>query len=213
MNRKRDIILSLILTLFVISAAVCLTVFFKQLYYFDIDYLDIVSFSGYSKEVIKKNYDILIQYQSLFFQGVLDMPDFPMSITGRIHFEEVKRIFEFIQVVCGITGVVSVIMIYQNIKQKEYRFLRLTSFFTVGIPSVIGFLAALDFNKAFIIFHKIAFNNDYWLFDYTTDPIIKVLPETFFMHCFIMIVLLVIVASLLLHFLYKRKMKEILEHA
>ena len=42
-------------------------------------------------------------------------------------------------------------------QEKEYRFLRLTSLFAIGIPTVIGFLAAIDFNKAFVIFHQIVF--------------------------------------------------------
>lgn len=126
-NRKRDIVLALLLTICIICFAVIITVFFKQLYYFDIDYLNIVQNTGLSKEVIKNNYDILIQYQSIFYQGTLALPDFVMSTTGRIHFEEVKRVFEVIQIMFVITGIISGVMIYQNVKQKEYRFLQLTA--------------------------------------------------------------------------------------
>ena len=212
-NRKRDILLALMLTLFIICFAVIVTVFFKQLYYFDIDYLKISEFSGVPKEVIKTNYDVLIQYQSLFYQGPLELPNFIMSTTGRIHFEEVKRIFEMIQILCLVTGIISGIMIYQNIKQKEYRFLRLTPMFSIGIPTVIGFFAAIDFDKAFVIFHKIFFRNDYWIFDYTTDPIITILPERFFMHCFMMIILIVIVISVIMFMIYKKKSQEIIKES
>ena len=126
-NRKRDIVLALLLTICIICFAVIVTVFFKQLYYFDIDYLNIAQNTGLSKEVIKNNYDILIQYQSIFYQGTLALPDFVMSTTGRIHFEEVKRVFEVIQIMFVITGIISGVMIYQNVKQKEYRFLQLTA--------------------------------------------------------------------------------------
>ena len=122
-NRKKDIVLALILTIFIISLAVVITVFCKQLYYIDIDYLNIPATSGVTKEIIKHNYDILIQYQSLFYRGTLYLPDFVMSTTGRIHFEEVKRIFDIIQILCLVTGIVSLIMIYQNVKEKEYRYL------------------------------------------------------------------------------------------
>ena len=44
----------------------------------------------------KHNYNILIDYQSIFYRGNLLLPDFIMSETGRIHFVEVKRIFEVI---------------------------------------------------------------------------------------------------------------------
>lgn len=210
-NRKKDIVLALLLTICIICFAVIVTVFFKQLYYFDIDYLNIAKYTGLSKDIIKENYDILIQYQSIFFQGDLNMPDFVMSTTGRIHFEEVKRVFEVIQITFIVTGILSSIMIYQNMKQKEYRFLQLTSIFSVGIPTIIGFFAALDFDKAFVIFHNIVFRNNYWIFDYTTDPVITILPESFFMHCFMMIIFIVIFISVVMYWLYKKKRNIILK--
>ncbi len=209
-NRSKDIILALLLTVCIICFAVILTVFFKPLYYFDIDYLGISQSTNLSYDVIKRNYDVLIQYQSVFYRGTLELPDFIMSETGRIHFEEVKRIFDIIQITFMVTGVASAIMIYQNIRQKEYRYLRLTSLFSIGIPLVIGFLASLDFNKAFVVFHQIVFRNNYWIFDYQSDPVIQILPEAFFMHCFIMIVVIIIVMSLILYSIYRKKMKELI---
>lgn len=211
-NRKQDIFLAFILTLFIITLAITFTVFFKQLYYFDIDYLNIAEISGISKDIIKNNYDILIQYQSIFYRGALNFKDFAMSTTGRIHFEEVKRIFDMIQLICLGSGLISLIMIYHNIKNKEYRYLRLTSIFSIVIPSILGFLASLDFNQAFIIFHKLFFRNDYWIFDSSSDPIITILPEAFFMHCFIMIVVLIILMSIVCYFIYRKKEQDILKH-
>lgn len=212
MNRKRDIVLAFILALFIISFAVCLTVFFKPIYYLDIDLLNITELTDLTKEALIKNYNILIDYQSIFYQGELTLPDFIMSTTGRIHFEEVKRIFEVIQYLCMITGIVSAFMIYQNYKQKEYRYLKLTSILTIAIPSIIGLLASIDFDKAFVIFHKIFFNNDYWIFDITSDPVILALPQDFFMHCFMMIICVILVFSFICYFIYRRKEKQILEN-
>jgi len=211
-NRKRDILLALILTIFLISFAVVFTVFFKQLYYFDIHFLNIDQYVSLDVETIKKNYDILIQYQSIFYRGDLNLPDFIMSTTGRIHFEEVKRIFDFIQILCLVSGIISIFMMRSNIKTKEYDFLKLTSLFSVGIPAFIGLLASVDFSKAFVIFHKIVFRNDYWIFDATTDPVIKILPESFFMHCFMMIIIIVIISSIVCYMIYRKKRKEILNY-
>ena len=211
-NRKKDIFLAILLTLFIISFAVVFTVFFKQLYYFDIDYLGISQSTGLSKDIIIENYNILIQYQSLFYRGELNLPDFIMSTTGRIHFEEVKRIFDIIQILCITTGVLSAIMVYQNHKDKEYRYLKLTTYFSIGIPTILGFLASIDFDKAFVIFHKIAFRNDYWIFDSETDPVITILPEAFFMHCFMLIIVIVIVMSLICFGIYRKKEREIIKH-
>ena len=186
--KKNDIFLAIMLMIFIISFAVVFTVFFKPLYYFDINYLNIDQISGLDAETIKENYRILINYQSIFYQGTLNLPDFVMSDSGRIHFEEVKRIFEAIQVMMVISGLISIPMTIKKIKEKEYRFLRLTGLITIIVPTVLGFLAALDFERAFVLFHQIVFRNDYWIFDYRTDPVITILPETFFMHCFMLIV-------------------------
>lgn len=207
---KKDVFLSVMLMLFFISLAVVITVFFKQLYYLDINYLGIDLTSGMSVDTIKENYDVLIKYQSIFYQGSLNLPDFTMSTNGRIHFEEVKTIFEAIQVTMVISGLISLPMVIKRFKEKEYRFLKLTSLITIIVPAIIGFLAAIDFENAFIIFHKIVFRNDFWVFDYRSDPVINILPEAFFMHCFIMIVIIVIALALVCLSYYNHKQKQII---
>ena len=213
MIRKQDIILSLILSLFVICFAIIIVVFCKYLYAFDIDYLHISEYTGLSKETIQHNYDVLIQYQSIFYQGELHLPDFVMSTQGRIHFQEVKRIFEGIQIAFVGFGILSMIMVYHRIKQKEYRFLQTSAYVCIGGLCVLGFLVALDFDKAFVLFHQIVFRNDYWIFDAITDPVITILPERYFMHCFIMIIFIVIAVNILFIIIYNKKKKQILNNA
>lgn len=207
--KKNDIFLAIMLMIFIISFAVVFTVFFKPLYYFDINYLNIDQISGLDAETIKENYRILINYQSIFYQGTLNLPDFVMSDSGRIHFEEVKRIFEAIQVMMVISGLISIPMTIKKIKEKEYRFLRLTGLITIIVPTVLGFLAALDFERAFVLFHQIVFRNDYWIFDYRTDSVITILPETFFMHCFMLIVVIVCLLAIICLGYYRYQQKKI----
>ena len=207
---KKDIFLATMLMLFIISLAIVFTVFFKQLYYLDINYLGIDLTSGMSVETIKKNYDVLIAYQSIFYRGTLNLPDFVMSTNGRIPFEEVKTIFEAIQVIMVVSGLISLPLVIRRFKEKEYRFLKLTGLITIIVPAMLGFVVALDFESAFITFHQIVFRNNYWVFDYRSDPVINILPETFFMHCFIMIVIIVITLAGLCLFYYYHKQKQII---
>ena len=207
---KKDIFLATMLMLFIISLAIVFTVFFKQLYYLDINYLGIDLTSGMSVETIKKNYDVLIAYQSIFYRGTLNLPDFVMSTNGRIHFEEAKTIFEAIQVIMVVSGLISLPLVIRRFKEKEYRFLKLTGLITIIVPAMLGFVVALDFESAFITFHQIVFRNNYWVFDYRSDPVINILPETFFMHCFIMIVIIVITLAGLCLFYYYHKQKQII---
>ena len=55
--------------------------------------LHISDISGYSNDVIRKNFDALIRYNNIWHTGILNFPDFSMSESGRIHFEEVKKVF------------------------------------------------------------------------------------------------------------------------
>ena len=58
---------------------------------------------------------------------------------------------------------------------------------------LVGALAALDFNRAFVAFHVLFFpGKDNWLFDPRTDQIINILPQEFFRNCAILILVLLI---------------------
>ncbi len=210
MRYVRNTVAALSLMLFIIAAAVTITLNFRQLYYFDIDYLHIAETSGVDADTIKENYDILIDYNSMFNHDTLYFPDFAMSEHGRIHFEEVKNIFVGIQIMGIITLILSILFLIAAIRKKDWLFLKLTSIFTIAIPAVLAVLISINWEQAFVTFHHIFFSNDYWIFDPQEDAIINVLPDTFFMHCAIMILGLIILGSIICGVLYtilKRKQK------
>ena len=54
--------------------------------------------------------------------------------------------------------------------------------------AVVGLLASLDFERAFVVFHALFFpGKDNWLFDPAVDQIILILPEVFFRNCALLI--------------------------
>lgn len=209
-SRIQDYLLSLVFTVFIISFSVCFVIFFKPFYTLEVNLLHIDQMVDLSKSTILHNYSQLIDYQSIFYKGKLVLDDFTMSTQGRIHFEEVKRIFEYIQYTCIVSGIISIVGIYINTKKKEYRYLSLTSILSITIPLILGFIVSLNFDAAFIKMHQLLFNNDYWLFNPNTDPVINILPDTFFYHCFIVIVVLIVGISVIMQQIYKRKYEQIL---
>lgn len=196
-----SVLSALIVTIFLISGAVCLTLAFRPLYYFDIGHLHIPERSGLSAEEIRLNYDALIDYNSILMRGELDFPTLPMSENGRIHFEEVKNIFTSVQVLCLVSFLACAVLFFFHYRQRDLRFLRLASLFSLGIPAVLGLLIAAGWDKFFVVFHKLFFRNDYWLFDPQTDPVINILPDAFFLHCALMILAVIVLGSLLLFLL------------
>jgi integral membrane protein (TIGR01906 family) len=62
-----------------------------------------------------------------------------------------------------------------------------------GLFAVVGGLAAIDFDRAFVVFHTLFFpGKTNWIFDWRTDPIILILPQDFFRNCGILIVALLL---------------------
>lgn len=190
-----NLLLAFALTLFIIAAAVVVTLNFRPLYYMDVDLLRIPESSGLSKAEILANYNVLIDYNSIFGPQTLEFPTLAMSETGRIHFEEVKNVFVFFELLALVSGLLSAAGIVYRHFRKNPGYLFLTGILTVALPAVLGLLIALNWQTVFVLFHKIVFNNDYWIFDAATDPVITILPDAFFMHCALLILALVVLGS------------------
>lgn len=129
-----------------------------------IDYLDIPQSSGVSAELCRLNYDALIDYNVPGGSAKLMFPTMPMSESDRKHFEEVKDIFLAMQWVAVSMDALAV-------------------WLAAGIGGIVLLAVIIDWENAFTLMHKIFFDNVDWLFNPQTDPIITMLPDTFFMHC------------------------------
>ena len=194
-----DLVISaLCITFFVFSAAVVLILYLRPLYYIDMGLLRISELSGMSEAAMKENYDILINYNLLWNRGDLVFKGLAMSDQGRIHFQECKRIFDIVQIICIVTGIGTVITAIRCHKKHDRRPERYASIMTLVIPVVLAAIASINFDRFFVAFHHLFFRNDYWLFDPETDPVILMLPETFFMHCAIGIALVIIAGAVVL---------------
>ncbi len=209
MRRKRtltisNLLLALVGFLFLASLSVVLVLNLRCIYYFDIDYLNLVEETGYSEEIIRDNYDALIDY-NLLWKGAdeLEFPDFPMSDEAAIHFKEVKRIFVALQILCPVTGVILLIFLCRKLAARDYGSLTLISILTFAVPIVLGVYAALNWETFFVQFHELFFQNDYWLFNPITDPVILILPDAFFAHCAAAILLILFVGGILTEVAYR----------
>ena len=65
------------------------------------------------------------------------------------------------------------------------------------IAGALGGIIATDFNKYFVIFHHIFFDNDLWILDPATDMLINIVPEPFFMDTAFFILILYGVLALM----------------
>ena len=207
--KPTNILIGILFTLFFISISVIIILNTRSLYYNNIDRLELEQYSGLDRETIIENYDALIDYCSPFYQGELEFPSLPSSESGISHFVETKVIFVSFYYIAAITGILLLFIILYKKRLHDTSYLRTSAITIIVLPCIVGIATALNFEKTFLLFHKLVFRNDDWLFDPITDPIINLLPEEFFMYCAIGIVILVLIGSLLLflidYLLRKRK--------
>lgn len=196
-TRTFHLFLAVLYMLCIISVSVTFVLNFRSLYYFDIGHLNISETSGYPEEEIRENYDALIDYNSVFNTDDLVFPTLPMSENGHTHFVEVKRIFVFVQCLAVVTLLLCIILTVREVKQKRFSFLKYAGILTIAVPAILGILIAVNWDAFFVGFHHLFFNNDYWIFDAATDPVILLLPDTFFMHAAILILVCVVLASVI----------------
>ena len=203
MNKVTNSVFCVFLSLFIIGVSILLTVSFKELYYFDINHLDIAINNNLSVNEVKQNYDYMIDYNLGKISGNFNLPTIKSSLEGKIHFQEVKDIVQNVLKMLLVSFVISLVGIYISIKNKNINFLNTTSNLVLILPIVVLIPIAINFDKAFILFHEIMFDNDYWIFDPEKDPIINLLPQEFFFHASLMIIGLILLSSLFLKLLYK----------
>lgn len=206
----QNIFIGILFLIFFISLGLIVAINFRPLYYANIKWLNLEARTGLSANIIRLNYDALIDYNSPFYFGELSFPTLPTSASGLFHFVEVKQIFMFFHI-AGLVSMVSLIglIIYKK-RKDDYQYLLTSSITTVVIPLILSILCMINFNTVFLLFHKLVFRNDDWLFDPLTDPIINLLPEAFFMQCAFIIIGFVLLGSLLqyaFYFYHKRKHK------
>ena len=208
MKKFINVIFSVIFSILIISTIIKFTVGFKQLYYFDIDYLNIPTLSGLSKEEIKKNYDYMIDYNLGKEEKEFELPSIKSSENGKIHFEEVRDIFQILNSIFNISLAISIISLVINIINKNFEIFKTTSKTLILLPLMLILPIVVNFEGSFILFHKIMFNNDYWIFDPNLDPVINILPEEFFFHAGLMILILIVIASLTNYLIYRLLKRE-----
>ena len=174
------------LFLFLLTLAIAITINFRPLYRFSIQRFDLLAISGLDQGTLLKNFDQLMDFLNKPWITSMNLPDFPMSAAGYGHFVDVKYLFLLNYAVLLVTMIPAVAyLLYLKRNGRLWQLVRPFQW-GMGVPVILGFLMAIGFDTFFVKFHELFFSNDDWLFDPATDPIINVLPEGFFMYCFIL---------------------------
>ena len=175
--------LTVILALLVLSASIAVPILFRPFYYIQIDALRLPERTGWPEEVIREAYDEVLDFCVLgtpFGTGELSW-----SESGRSHFADVRVLFRADFLVLGVTAVSAALLL---LLRRLHRPGFWAGVLAAGLVLAVGALAALDFSRAFTVFHAVFFpGKDNWLFNPATDEIILIMPERFFLNCALLI--------------------------
>ena len=175
--------------LFLLSLAILVTIYLAWILYpFEISWLNLTNRVHLKSDIIQYNFHILMDYLTNPFNPVLEMPDFPSSESGLHHFVVVKGLFHLAQGVAIVTLPIFYLFWKQVIQKGFLSLYRRGLLIMLSLPLVLGLVGVfIGFEQFFTLFHQILFvGDDTWLFDPAKDPVILILPEDFFLHCFIL---------------------------
>lgn len=171
--------------IFILTLAITLTILNVPLFMGSLWFSESYELVGLSFGTVLDNYLQLLAYLNFPWVNTLSMSDFPTSASAAFHFMEVKHLFYLNYASMAASGLIAYFS--TRYLKKERIFWRLHFPFKQlrWLPAIIILILTFNFNTIFVAFHEIAFDNDAWLFNPATDPIILVLHESFFLLCFI----------------------------
>jgi integral membrane protein (TIGR01906 family) len=199
-SKLLSVALGVVTALLVLSASIAVPLLCRPFYYAHIGALGLESRTGLTAAQIQEAFDQVMD----FCLGL--RPDFSAGVlwwseSGASHFADVRGLFLLDLWVAGLCllALGGLFLLCRRKKLRPSRFLGHGPGFwaAVGLGAVflvLGGLAALDFDRAFVLFHAIFFpGKENWLFDWQTDPVILILPEEFFRNCALLILGLLLV--------------------
>ena len=201
-----------------ISLAVAVPLLWRNFYYMHVDALHLAELTPWSRAEIIEAFDEMMDYCMLgapFDTGVLKW-----SREGMEHFRDCRQLFALdIHVLIVSTMMAAALFAIKKVGAvRELRPLGRGPLFWGGfteivlIMTVLGAVIFADFDKAFILFHRLFFHDKTnWLFEPSKDEIIRILPEIYFRNCAILIAVVMTVFGvlmMLLDFNIGRKMHD-----
>lgn len=202
---------AVLIALVIVAGAIALPVLLRPFFYMHITPLGLQERSGLTVMQIKTAYGEMMDY-CIGLSDTFSVGDMTFSQSGADHFADVRKLFLLDLRVLVVAAILLVAMtVWQRNKQVLLAGHTPGFWSAVGLCTVfvtVGGLAAVDFDGAFTVFHKLFFpGKTNWVFDPSQDPVIRLLPPVFFRNCAI-IILAVIFFSCVCLLIRDRKIRR-----
>ena len=198
-SKSLSVLLSVLTALVVLTGSIAVPLLCRPFYYAHIGPMGLEDY-GLSRVEIERAYDEMMDFclgrRADFSAGAL-----AFSQSGADHFADVQKLFLLDLRVLKLSAAALGFLLGWCLvgRMRPHRFLNRGPGFwaAAGLGAsflIVGGLAALDFDRAFVIFHSVFFpGKDNWILDWQTDPIILFLPQDFFRNCALLILILLLV--------------------
>ena len=187
LNFFYTILFGIFIMLFVWTFAISIPIYARGIYYSQINSIE--RESDYDRETIKAAYDEVLDYLTLhkkFGTGKLSCSD-----DAKAHFADCQKLFDLnlsVMIISAVGIVVLLVLARKKIIElkniKGYNIGFYAGIIAALLPIVVFAIAAINFDVAFVVFHKILFpGKTNWIFDSAQDEINNTVPESFFSNC------------------------------
>lgn len=203
-SKPLAIALAALTALALLTGAVAAPILCRPFYYAHIGPLRLVERTGYTEGEIKTAFDEMLDYclgGEEFSTGAMRW-----SESGKNHFTDVRRLFllDLRAFAAALAALACLGLLARRGGMGPAPLLGRGPGFWAGtglgtVFLLVGALAALDFDRAFVVFHALFFpGKDNWLFDPAADQIINILPQAYFRNCALLIFALLVLGCALL---------------
>lgn len=154
-----------------------------------------------SHEDITWDYDYAVTQTMRYlnaFEDDLVFPSFEggddvlMTDRGLAHMEDVRVLYDNGRIIMAFSIVIAAVSgIYLWDRKEFWQTLKRIWIFPTVFVGVVTLAMVINFSWAFTMFHLLLFSNDLWILS-GTDPLIVMLPETFFFITASIIVILIV---------------------
>ena len=198
-SKPLSVILSVLIALVVLTGSVAVPLLCRSFYYAHIGPMGLEDY-GLPRGEIERAYNEMMDFclgkREDFAAGAL-----AFSQSGADHFADVRGLFllnlRALKAAAALLLGAFVLCKVNHVRPHRFLGRGPGTWAAAGLGVaflMVGGLAALDFDRAFVIFHSIFFpGKDNWMFDWQSDPIILFLPQDFFRNCAILILVLLLV--------------------
>lgn len=199
-SKPYSIFLAVLTALLVVSGSIAVPLLCRPFYYAHIEGLSLCAKTGLSKTQIRLAYDEMMDF-CLGLRPDFSVGELAWSQSGMEHFVDVRTLFR-LDLWILLLSVIILLAAFWYGRKKSIRPALWNGhgpgfWGAVGLAvcfGLVGGLAALNFQQAFVVFHSLFFpGKTNWIFNWRTDPIILLLPETFFRNCALLILVLIFV--------------------